>query len=195
MRGRAAVVVGLLVALGGGPLAGCGDDDPPAREEPKARSVAVPARGTDRPAASAAGGACQFLDFDAVAQFVGVTFEVAATAQKDATATCVLQRGSSGFPDLTLAVTPTSVPASAFKAAAPPGATDVATLGLAAYQLVRPPAGTDPAGPGPAIEIGWLSRKAQLLVLRYRLAGDRPQSEADALALQVADLARYIDPR
>ena len=71
----------------------------------------------------------------------------------------VLQRGGVGYPDLTLAVTPTTVPASAFKAtAAPPGAVDVAALGQVAYQLVRPAPGTDPAGPGPAVEIGWLSR-------------------------------------
>jgi hypothetical protein len=192
LRGRVAVVLCLL-ALGGGALAGCGDD-PPTRKGPEARSVAVPARGTDRPAASAAGGACQLLDFDAVAQFVGVTFQVAATAQKDATATCVLQRGGVGYPDLTLAVTPTTVPASAFRAtAAPPGAVDVAALGQAAYQLVRPAPGTDPAGPGPAVEIGWLSRKGQLMVVRYRLAGDRPQTEAQTLAPQVVELARYLD--
>ncbi|GAA0923716.1 hypothetical protein GCM10009557_92230 [Virgisporangium ochraceum] len=156
----------------------------------------MPARGTDRPAASAAGGACQILDFDAVAQFVGVTFEVAAAAQKDTTATCVLQRGGgSGYPDLTLTVTPTTAPASAFKTtAAPPGAGEVAALGQAAYQLVRPAAGTDPAGPGPAVEIGWLSKKGQLMVVRYRLPADKPQTDAEALAPQVVELAKYLEP-
>ena len=193
IRGRVAAVLCLL-AVGCGTLAGC-DDDPPTRNEPEAQSVAVPARGTDRPAASAAGGACQLLDFDVVAQFVGVTFEVAATAQKDATATCVLQRGRAGYPDLTLAVTPTTVPASAFKAtAAPPGTADVAALGQAAYQLVRPAPGTDPAGPGPAVEIGWLSKKGQRMVVRYRLAGDKPQTDAQALAPQVVELARFLEP-
>lgn len=189
-------VLCILVAVVGGVLAGCGDDDPSGRTEPEAQSVAVPARGTDRPAASAAGGACQILDFDAVAQFVGVTFEVAAAAQKDATATCVLQRGGgSGYPDLTLAVTPTTVPASAFKAtAAPPGAGEVAALGQAAYQLVRPAAGTDPAGPGPAVEIGWLSTRNQLMVVRYRLAADKPQTDAEALVPQVVELAKYLSP-
>jgi hypothetical protein len=198
--GRAAVVrCGLAVAAvvaGMGTLAACGDDDDPASKEPAARSIAVPARGTDKPAASAAGGACQLLDFYAVAQFVGVTFEVAAAAQKDATATCVLQRGgAAGYPDLTLAVTPTTVPAAAFKStAAPQGAGDLPALGQAAYQLVRPAAGTDPTGPGPAVEIGWLSKKNQLMIVRYRLAGDKPQADAQALVPQVTELARYLEP-
>jgi hypothetical protein len=193
---RAATVLYLLAVVFGGSvtLAGCGDDDPPANRERGARSVAVPARGSNQPVASAAGGACQLLDFDVVAQFVGVTFEVAAAAQRDATATCVLQRGGAGFPDLTLAVTPSTVPASAFKStAAPAGAAEVAALGQAAYQLVRPAAGTDPAGPGPAVEIGWLSRKGQLMVVRYRLPADKPQTEAESLAPQIVDLAKFLE--
>lgn len=195
MRLRAALLCLVVGVAGGGLLSGCGDDDPPAGNEPGARSVAVPARGAGRPAASAAGGACQLLDFYAVEQFVGVTFEVAAAAQKDATTTCVLQRGGAAYPDLTLAVTPTTVAATAFKAtAAPPGAGDVAALGQAAYQLVRPASGTDPAGPGPAVEIGWLSKKKQLMVVRYRLAGDKPQTDAQALAPQVIELAKFLEP-
>jgi hypothetical protein len=194
IRRRAGAVLCLLAVATAGTLAGCGDD-PPARGEPQARSVALPARGTDRPAASAAGGACQLLDFYAVEQFVGVMFDVAAAAQRDATATCVLQRGGAGYPDLTLAVTPTTVPAAAFKAtAAPPGAGDLPGLGQAAYQLVRPAPGTDPAGPGPAVEIGWLSRKGQLMVVRYRLPADKPQADAQALIPQVTELARFLDP-
>ena len=143
----------------------------------------MPARGTDRSPAAAAGGACQLLDFFAVEQFVGVQFEVAAAAQRDSTATCVLQKSGVGYPDLTLALTPTTVAAAAFKATtAPPGASDLAGLGQAAYQLVRPAPGTDPAGPGPAVEIGWLSRQNQLMVVRYRLPGgqtaDRSRRDA-----------------
>jgi hypothetical protein len=196
---RATAVTGRVVALlalvaGGGLLAACGGD-PPKKVEPKAQTAAVPARGTDRSPAAAAGGACQLLDFFAVEQFVGVQFEVAASAQRDATATCVLQKSGVGYPDLTLAVTPTTVAAAAFKgAAAPPGAGDLAGLGQAAYQLVRPAAGTDPAGPGPAVEIGWLSRQNQLMVVRYRLPGDKPQAEADALVPKVVDLAKFLDP-
>jgi hypothetical protein len=195
VRVRAALLCLVVGAAGGGLLAGCGDDDPPAGREPEARSIAVPARGAGRPAASAAGGACQLLDFYAVEQFVGVTFEVAAAAQKDATTTCVLQRGGAAYPDLTLAVTPTTVAAAAFKStAAPPGAGEVAALGQAAYQLVRPASGTDPAGPGPAVEIGWLSRKGQLMVVRYRLAGDKPQTDAQAMTPQVIELAKFLEP-
>ena len=184
----------LLAGSVAGSAAGCGDD-PPARDEPGVESVAVPARGSDRPNASAAGGACALLDFDAVAQFVGVTFDVAAAAQREKTATCVVQRGGADYPDLTLAVTPTTVPAASFKAtAAPAGAGDVGELGQAAYRFVRAAPGTDPAGPGPSIEIGWLSRKNELMVVRYRLPGDKPQTDADALAPQVVELARYLDP-
>jgi hypothetical protein len=195
VRLRAALLCLVVGAAGGGLLAGCGNDDPQAGKEPSAGSIAVPARGAGRPAASAAGGACQLLDFYAVEQFVGVTFEVAAAAQKDATTTCVLQRGAVAYPDLTLAVTPTTVAASAFKStAAPAGAGDVAALGQAAYQLVRPATGTDPAGPGPAVEIGWLSKKKQLMVVRYRLAGDKPQTDAQAVIPQVIELAKFLEP-
>jgi len=197
IRGGVAAVLAVAVVVGGMvTLTACSSDDAPAGKELQPKSVAVPARGTDKPAASAAGGACQLLDFYAVAQFVGITFEVAAAAQKDATATCVLQRGgAAGYPDLTLAVTPTTVPASAFKATtAPPGAGDVAALGQAAYQLVRAAPGTDPAGPGPAVEIGWLSKKGQLMVVRYRLAGDKPQTDAEALVPGVVDLANFLEP-
>jgi hypothetical protein len=70
----------------------------------------------------------------------------------------------------------------------------VAALGQAAYQLVRPAPGTDPAGPGPAVEIGWLSKKGQLMVVRYRLAGDRPQTDAEGLAPRMVELAKFLEP-
>lgn len=192
IRGRVAAVVcafSVVVAL-----TGCGDDEQPADTGPATGTVAVPARGTDRPAASAAGGACQLLDFYAVEQFVRVTFEVAAAAQKDATTTCVLQRGTAPYPDLTLAVTPTTLAANTFKSsAAPPGAGDLPALGQAAYQFVRPAAAADPAGPGPAVEIGWLSKKKQIIVVRFRLAGDKPQAEAQAAVPQVVELAKFLE--
>jgi hypothetical protein len=156
----------------------------------------VPARGTDRPPAAAAGGACKLLDFFAVEQLIGVRFEIAASAQRDTTATCVLQKSGVGYPDLTLAVTPTTVAAAAFKAAAvPPGATDLPGLGQAAYRIVLPaPAAPDPAAPGPAVEIGWLTRKSQLMLVRYRLPHDRSQAEADGMVPKVTDLAEFLDP-
>jgi hypothetical protein len=185
-----------IAALVGLATTACGD--PPRKTEPKAQTLAVPARGTDRPPAAAAGGACQLLDFFAVEQLIGVQFEIAASGQRDTTATCVLQKSGVGYPDLTLAVTPTTVAAAGFKAAVPPpGAADVPGLGLAAYRIVLPapgPAASGPAASGPAVEIGWLSRNSQLMLVRYRLAADRPQSEADALVTRVTDLATFLDP-
>jgi hypothetical protein len=175
-------------------ITACGGDQP-RKAEPKAQTMAVPARGTDRQPAAAAGGACQLLDFFAVEQLIGVQFEVAASAQRDTTATCVLQKSGAGYPDLTLAVTPTTVAAAAFKAAVPPaGAADLPGLGLAAYRIVLPAAAPDPTAPGPAVEVGWLTRKSQLMLVRYRLAADKPQSEADALVTRVTDLAAFLDP-
>jgi hypothetical protein len=175
-------------------IAACGSD-PAGKTEPKAQTLAVPARGSDRPPAAAAGGACQLLDFFAVEQLIGVQFEVAASAQRDTTATCVLQKSGVGYPDLTLAVTPTTVAAAGFKAAVPPpGSADIPGLGQAAYRIVLPAPAPDPTAPGPAVEIGWLTRKSQLMLVRYRLAADKPQSEADAVVTRVTDLAAFLDP-
>jgi hypothetical protein len=193
LRGATSRLI-LLGVLAGGLAAGCGSD-PPKKAEPQTQTAAVPARGTDRAPAAAAGGACQLLDFFAVEQLIGVQFEVAAAAQRDTTVTCVLQKSGAGYPDLTLAVTPTSVAAAGFKtAAAPPGSADLAGLGLAAYQLVRPAPAADATAPGPAVEIGWLTRTGQLMVVRYRLPADKPQTEADGMVPRVAELAKFLDP-
>jgi hypothetical protein len=182
------------VLVGGLLVGGCGSD-PPQKSAPEPQTAAIPARGDDRAPAAAAGGACQLLDFFAVEQLIGVQFEVAASAQRDSTATCVLQKSGTGYPDLTLAISPTTVAAVAFKAsAAPPGAADLGGLGQAAYQLVRPAPAADPTAPGPAVEIGWLTRTSQLMVVRYRLPADKPQSDADGMIPRVADLAKFLDP-
>jgi len=191
---RATTKLAVLLVLVGGLLDGCGSD-PPKKGEPQAQTAAIPARGADRAPAAAAGGACQLLDFFAVEQLIGVQFEVAAAAQRDSTATCVLQKSGTGYPDLTLAISPTTVAAAAFKAsAAPPGAADLAGLGQAAYQLVRPAPAAEATAPGPAVEIGWLTKTGQLMVVRYRLPADKPQSDADGMVAQVTDLAKFLDP-
>jgi hypothetical protein len=191
---RATTALLVLAVLGGAILpAGCGND-PPRKGEPTVQTAAIPARGADRPPASAAGGVCELLDYYAVEQLIGVQFEVAASAQRETTATCVLQKSGVGYPDLTLAVTPTTLAASGFKAAAPAGATDLAGVGQAAYQIVLPAAAQDATAPGPAVEIGWLARTNQLIVVRYRLPGDKPQTEADALLPSVVELAKFLDP-
>jgi hypothetical protein len=183
-----------LAGLASGLAAGCGSD-PPKKSEPTVQTAALPALGGDRPPPAAAGGACQLLDFYAVEQLIGVRFEVAASAERDTTATCVLQKSGVGYPDLTLAVTPTALAAAAFKGTvAPAGATDLAGIGQAAYQLIRPAPAPEPTAPGPAVEIGWLTRTGQLMVIRYRLPADKQQTEATELAPRVADLAKFLDP-
>lgn len=189
-----AIVATLLCTL---VLAGCGDDGPAKKVEPKTQTAAVPARADDRSPAAASGGACQLLDFFAVQQLLGVQFEVAAAATKEATSTCVLQRSGASYPDLTLAVTPATVNAAAFRSAAtPPGSTELTGVGLAAYQLVRPAAAAaDPAGPGAAIEIGWLAGTNLLFVVRYRLPAAEAPEAAEQLVPKVVELAKFLDPR
>ena len=147
-----------LLALAGG---GCG---PPAaatrrRRPSRRRRRRSPARGTDRRPAAAAGGACQLLDYYAVEQLIGVQFEVAASAQRDTTATCVLQRSGVGYPDLTLAVTPTAVAAAGFEAAAArPGAPTWPGWGWRPTGSCARRRRRNRTAPGPAVEIGWLTQ-------------------------------------
>jgi hypothetical protein len=173
-------------------ITACSADPPPGKSEPRAQTAVVPGR-PERSPAAAAGGVCQLLDFYAVEQFVGVQFEVAAAAQHDATATCVLQRSTASYPDLMLAITPSTASASAFRTAAPPGATELSQVGQAAYQLVRPGVPGDAASPGSTIEIDWLTQNGQLMMLRYRMPADRPQAEAEAFAPRVVELVRFLN--
>jgi hypothetical protein len=192
-RIRRSGVVVLLAAACAAP-AGCSDGAAGAGE-PKAQSVAVPARPEERAPAAAAGGACQLLDLYAVETLIGVRFDVAAAGQSDGALTCVLQQRDAGYPDLTLAITPSgTTPESFTAAAAPPGATDVPGIGRAAYRLMRPAGGTDPAGPGAGAELGWLTRTGQIMVVRCRLPQAAPQPEADAMAERLVDLAKFLDP-
>jgi hypothetical protein len=188
--GRAAAAI-LLVLL----LAGCGPSGSSKTSQPGLAQAAVPARSGERLPAAAAGGACQLLDFFAVEELIGVQFDVAASAAKEATATCVLRHAATVFPDLTLASTPTTATADSFRATGvPPGAVPISDVGVVAYQLVRPaPAGGDPAGPGPALEIGWLSKDGRLMVVRFRFGADAQQAAADALAPRLAELAKFLD--
>jgi hypothetical protein len=193
MSRATALVAALLSTLVG--LSGCGDDTPGQSAEPKPQTAAVPARDEDRSPAAAAGGACQLFDFFAVEQLLGIQFEVAAAAQREATATCVLQRSGASYPDLTFAITPATVNAAGFKsAAAPPGSTELAGVGQAAYQVVRPASGADPAGPGPSVEIGWLTRTNQFITVRYRLGGQEAQKAAEDALPRVVELAKFLDP-
>ncbi|GIJ45961.1 hypothetical protein Val02_28470 [Virgisporangium aliadipatigenens] len=157
--------------------------------------MGVPARPEERAPAAAAGGACQLLDLYAVETLLGIRFDVAAAGQSEGALTCVLQQREEGYPDLTLAITPTGATPESFKASAtPPGATELPGIGKAAYRLVRPAAGTDPAGPGAGAELGWLTKTNQIMVVRCRLPQPAPQTEADTMGERLVDLARFLDP-
>lgn len=138
----------------------------------------------------AAGAACQLLDYDDVEAALGTTFDTAGGASVETTYTCVLTRGEQEYPDLTLALTPSSADEVIFTAMViPSGATQVPELGRIAYSLQRP-AGD---GHGPGIEVGWLSATGRLMMLRYTFAADADAEAVQAMTARVLAFAQQID--
>lgn len=131
--------------------------------------------------ASVAGGACQLLDYDGIADALGVRFDVAAASRQGSTNTCVVQRGEADRPDLVLAVTKTTADAAIFRSTmVPKGAQAVTGLGKAAY---RARVG------GPGVEVGWLSGDGRLITLRFTAAPGKQPVAVDALVA----LAKKVD--
>ncbi|MCW2637727.1 MAG: hypothetical protein JWP76_33, partial [Dactylosporangium sp.] len=171
----------VLMVLG---VSGCGGAGTRARFI--ASSTPVPTR----PPAGAAGGACYLLEYEAVEQIVGTSFDVAAAGATGDTFTCVLQTNSGSYPDLTLAVTAVNVDAAAFMSTvSPKRSAAVTALGKAGYSAVLSPG----AGAGQGVEIGWLSGNNQLLVLRYRCAPAATSGDVDAVTPKLVELAKKID--
>jgi hypothetical protein len=171
----------MLVLLG---VCGCADAQTSARFT--ASSTPVPTR----PPAGAAGGACYLLEYEAIEQIVGTSFDVAAASAAGDTFTCALQTKSGSYPDLTLAVTAVNVDAAAFMSTvSPKRSAAVTALGKAGYSAVLSPG----AGAGPGVEIGWLSGNNQLLVLRYRCAPAATSGDVDAVNPKLVELAKKID--
>lgn len=140
--------------------------------------------------AGIAGGACQLLDYDVVTRIVGPTFDVSAAADQGDTNTCVLQQEGSSFPDLTLAVSPTSADVTVFKSTVQPkNATAVAALGRTAYSRTVPASG----GAGPGVEVGWLSGNGRLILLRYRCTPGTSAEDVAALLSKIVELGKDID--
>jgi hypothetical protein len=159
-------ITALLVLLAAG---GCtrAAADPP-------RTVAPLA--TQWPAA-VSGGACQLLDYDGIADALGVRFDVAAASRQGDTYTCVVQNSKASRPDLALAVTKTTADAAIFRdTMVPKGAQSVKGLGKAAYQARV-------AGPG--VEVGWLSGDNRLITLRF--------TGQDLAAGKLLTLAKAVD--
>ncbi|HEU4423483.1 MAG TPA: hypothetical protein VFR67_13210 [Pilimelia sp.] len=151
----------------------------------------VPAVVAPEPAvASAAGGACELLDFVVIAQTLGARFDVAAATRQDETHTCVVQNSGASRPDLVLTVTPTSADAAVFDdTVTPDGGREVSGLGKAAYRVMIEPG----RGHGPGVEIGWLSADNRLITLRYTLPAKAPESRASAATAKLVTLAKRID--
>lgn len=142
--------------------------------------------------AATAGGACPLLDYGVVVQTLGLSFEVAAGGQQDATQTCVLRRTGVSLPDLTLAVTPSRADPTIFRnTVMPRGAAALTGLGKIAYQIRAAPA--PQSGRGAAVEVGWLSGNNRILVLRCTLPVEAPAETADGLPVKLVELARKVD--
>jgi hypothetical protein len=131
---------------------------------------------------------CRFLDYGVIKDAVGITFEVAASAQQGQTETCVVQPSGESYPDLLLTLTNTTIEPAVFtKAVTPKGAAPVPGLGKIAYSTPVPVAGD--AGPG--VEVAWLSAKFNsLMMLRLRVA---PDAEATTDAAKLVSLAKLLE--
>ncbi len=165
-------------------LAGCSADQPVSADP----GPAVPAA---RPPAAAAGGACILLDFGLIAEKLGVTFDVAAADQAQDASTCVVQREGASRPDLMLSVVErTSADGPMFLAELKPAkAAAVPGLGAAGYRLLTGGSGAA----GPVVEVGWLTKNAQLKTLRFTFEAGAPTDRADQLAPRLVELAKALD--
>ncbi|AVT30628.1 hypothetical protein C6361_15375 [Plantactinospora sp. BC1] len=163
-------------------LAGCAEEAAPQSAGPAPKVVRLPA--------SAAGGACQLLEYPAVEQAIGARFEVAAASRHGKTDTCVLRGEAEARPELALSVTPTTADASIFAdEVVPSGGKSVKGLGKAAYRATTAPAKST----GSTVEVGWLTGNGRLVSLRFTFPTGEDRAEADALAPKLINLAKKID--
>ena len=140
--------------------------------------------------AGAAGSVCQLLEYDAVAERIGVTFDTAGGGRKDGTTTCALTRQGHEYPYLTLAITPSEADEVIFIATMEPShAKRLKGLGRIAYRLDVAASGDT----GPVVEIGWLSARPRLMILRYAFEPDTAARDVAALFPKLMELARQVD--
>jgi hypothetical protein len=146
------------------------------------------AHGGPAPQARIAGAqpACSRLDLDVVGFTLDTWFTAAAPGVSDTTHSCALAMAGSPYPYLTLTLTPTQADALVFAAVVvPTGATPLTGLGRAAYQLLSTAA--------PAAEVGWLSTRGELLVLRFACTPGTASAQVSELGVRLAQLARHIE--
>jgi hypothetical protein len=183
LRTRVLLVTVLIVAPL--PASACGrPGGPPPPAVGAAPSPTLATADTD-------GGACYLLDYDVIGKAIGTQFGVSAASQAGDTYTCVLQQAAGpGYPDLTLAVSPTDADPAIFTSTVQPkGAAPVANLGKVGYAVALPPSGD--AGPG--VEVGWLSGNGRLLILRYRFPPPASAADAATMVPKLSALAQTID--
>lgn len=140
--------------------------------------------------AAAAGGACILWDYDLIDQMLGIRFEVAAADQVDDTSSCVVQRLSEPWPDLSLSVVETTTAnAEIFlEERMPAKATKLKGLGRAGYRFYGKPAGEH----GLSTEIGWLSEAKQLQTLRLTFPKGTPAAQVKSMDAGLLDLAKAL---
>jgi len=170
-----ALVAGVLM------LAGCGND--------------ANAGTGNHPGAATAGRACQVIEYDVVAKATGITFDSAGGAQSGDTYTCVLGITGKTFPDLTLAMTPSTISPIIFIATVRPSSSlDIDQLGVEAYQAtLEPKTAADGTVSGPVLELGWISASKRLVFLKYAFAATATPADVDAFAPKLVNLAVSID--
>lgn len=138
-----------------------------------------------------AGDACLLLDSGRLQQRIGVMFEVAASAAKTKTHTCVTRPAAAALPELSLSVTATKTDAAVFKdVIRPDGAKSVSGLGRAAFFVISLKKGRPPS-----IEVGWLAGNARMLLLKITMPDGSDQVAAKEMAKRLIAVARDIDKR
>jgi len=149
----------------------------------------------ERPPAATAGRACQLIEYDVVATALGTQFDTAGGAQSGDTYTCVLGVQGKPYPDLTFAMSPTTVSPLIFSVTmTPPGATAVDQLGVSAYQVVLPPvSAADGTASGQGLEVCWLSSRNMLVVLRYTYPATATADQIAKIAAGLVVLAQQVD--
>jgi hypothetical protein len=142
--------------------------------------------------AGAAGAVCQLLEYDVVEAKIGVRFDTAGGGRKDTTATCALTRQGKPYPYLTLAMTPSDADEVIFVATVEPsGTTRLKGLGLIAYRLDV----EAERGGGPTVEIGWLSARKRLMIMRYAFEAGTTPDDVDAMVAKLVKLAAGTESR
>jgi hypothetical protein len=186
--GRPAALAAAFALIIAG-LTGCRSlDTGSASPSPSHRPAPVASPSVAPSAAALSGGACLLLDYQEINTALGTQFDVAAAATSKGTYLCEVQAGDATYPQLTLAITATTLTTADFSSdVKPSGSTAVSSLGKIGYSV--PIKATGSAGPG--IEVGWLSGNDRLIVMRY--VGAAGTTAPPTVVTGMVALARKVD--